>query len=39
VRFFEEGAAPKETMPSTIFSTGKGGAKNTPQAGKDNAPK
>jgi len=39
VRFFKEGAAPKETMPSTISSTGKGGAKTAPQARKDYAPK
>ena len=32
VRFFEEGAAPKETMLSTISSIGKGGAKDAPQA-------
>jgi len=38
-RFFEEGAAPKETMSSTISSTSKGGAKNAPQARKDDAPK
>jgi len=38
-RFFEEGAAPKETMPSTISSTGKGVAKKAPRATKDDAPK
>jgi len=27
-RFFKGGATPKETMPSTISSTGKGGTKN-----------
>jgi len=31
-RFFEEGTAPKKTMPSTISFTGKGGAKKAPQA-------
>ena len=29
-RFFEEGVAPKETMPSTISSTGKGVVKKAP---------
>ena len=38
-RFFKEGDAPKETMPSTISSTGKGGAKNALQAPKENVPK
>ena len=38
-RFFEKGAAPKETLPSTISSTGKGGAKNAPQVRKNDAPK
>ena len=38
-KFFEEGATPKETMPSTISSTGKGGAKSALQARKDDAPK
>jgi len=37
-RFFEEGAAPKETLPSTISSTGKGGAKNAPQVRKYDTP-
>ena len=38
-RFFEEGAAPKETMPSTISSTGNGVAKKAPRVTKDDAPK
>jgi len=38
-RFFEEGAAPKETILSTISFTGKGVAKKTPQATKHDAPK
>jgi len=38
-RFFEEGAAPMETMWSTISSIGKGGIKNAFQARKDYAPK
>jgi len=38
-RFFEEGAAPKETMLSTISSTGKGVAKKAPRVTKDDAPK
>ena len=38
-RFFEEAAAPKETMSLTIFSTGKGVAKKAPRAIKDDAPK
>jgi len=38
-RFFEEGVAPKETMSSTIFSTGKGVAEKPPRATKDDAPK
>jgi len=33
-RFFEEGDAPEETVPSTISSTSKGGAKNASQVRK-----
>jgi len=39
VRFFKEGVVSKETMPSTIYSTGKGDAKNALQARKEDAPK
>jgi len=38
-RFLEEGAAPKETMPLTISSTGKGVIKKAPRATKYDAPK
>ena len=38
-RLFKEGVVLKETIPSTIPSTGKGGAKNSPQPRKDDAPK
>jgi len=37
VKFFEEGAAPNETMLSTISSISKGGIKNALQARKDDA--
>ena len=36
VSFFEENDAPKETIPLTITSTGKSGAKNTLQMPKEN---
>jgi len=36
---FEEGDAPKETMPSTISSIGKGGTKNAPHVPKEDVPK
>jgi len=39
VRFFEEGTAPKETIPSTISSTGKGAAKKASQVRKDDSSK
>ena len=39
VRFFEEDDAPKETMPSTITSMGKGGTKNVLQMPKEDIPK
>jgi len=38
-RFLEEGAAPKETMPSTISSIGKGVTKKAPRVTKYDAPK
>jgi len=38
-RFFEEGTIPKETMPSTISSIGKGVAKKASRTTKDDAPK
>ena len=38
-RFLEEGDAPKEIMPSTITSTGRGSMKNVIQVSKEDVPK
>jgi len=38
-RFFEEDNAPKEIMPSTITSTGRGSMKNVIQVSKEDVPK
>ena len=37
-RFFEADDAPKETLPSTIISTGRGSTKNVIQVPKEDMP-